>query len=310
MAAKSKPTKNLDHVRHFVAKKFVEWKELYGDNDFFGVHVGEKTKGGKKTSKLSIVFHVKAKNQNPKNKIPDFFPIKGPSGRTQKIHTDVIETGEFKFHRNIEIGDLAKHTQSVNQGTLGLFLKRNGHVYGCSNMHVLGEPLLQQGMNVYYKDISQQTIIDSNFRSINTSLDGFLEQAVFGGLDAAISRVADESLIDNNIKGIGAPNGIYILTDSNYKGLQVNVSTSRGVLPSVVQSNGAVLATQLFQVKATMTELICLSKVTEGGDSGAVVVVGNTRKVLGIVMGADLRFTYVIPVWKILNHFTAIMYQV
>lgn len=290
-----------DHLRQIVVEKFPEWRVQFG-GEIVGVHVGRKTIKGKEKSKFSIVFHVRKKLKRPKLKLPAIIEVT-INGKKRKIPTDVLATGNFKFHNGIQIGDKTQHTHSSTFGTIGLFLKRNGQIYGCSNMHVLGEPLLRHSINSYYQDISQQTVRNSIFSSSQNITQGFLEQAIFGDLDAAISRIDDTNLINNSIKNIGINNGIIILSDSNYN-LPVKISTNRGILFSTVRRFGVALPTQYYNVYATLTDLICLDRVATGGDSGAVCVTNNS-KLVGIVVGSDQMFTYLIPVWKILNYFNA-----
>ena len=120
-----------------------EWRKKIS-MDIVGLHFGKRYRRNERKNRYAIVFHVVTKLATPTISIPKNIKVKTPNG-ILSVPTDVIETGRTKL-ASIMCGDKAYSVGNPGDtGAVGLFLKKNGQWYICSNMHVLAPQRLGQG---------------------------------------------------------------------------------------------------------------------------------------------------------------------
>jgi len=299
----SKTTEKLSFLKTYIEKEFPNWKEYYGHN-LLGVHIGYLETDGIYKQRYGIVFHVKKKYKNPSKFIPEEITIKIPKQGEKKVPTDVVEVGKFEL-QNTHPGKKVKPRGNYNYGSVGFFAKRNGLFYIVSNMHVLGSKYVRKGDKYYYKHINNQTRPDIK---ISDKKGAFLEHGFFEDIDAAIARVNPQR-INNNIPGFGKPKGYYIINFNNLNVMRRKKYTMYGAtsyeVPTRLIEIGKVIATSTYGNHIYLTDLIKITKCAIPGDSGSPVFEPKSMTLLGMVVGSDERFTYLIPIDKILNRFYA-----
>jgi hypothetical protein len=101
---------------------------------------------------------------------------------------------------------------TLEYGTIGLLLKKDGYKYVCTNAHVLMMDKIEGGETSFFRPVEQQYQPDVNlYDQSGQVFHGYLQEGIFGGIDAAICRLEDESSINNTIPGFGVPTGIRIV---------------------------------------------------------------------------------------------------
>ena len=302
MASKTK--EKLIILKSYIEKEFPAWKEYYGNN-LLGVHIGYIETSGKYKRRYGIIFHVRKKYKNPSNFIPDEIEISIPKQGKKKIPTDVVEVGKFQLqstHLGNKVKPLGKYKYGVESG---FFAKRNGLFYLVSNMHVLGNKYVRRGDKFFYRHINEQTRPDIK---ISDNKGAFLEHGFFEDIDAAIARIKPER-INNNIPGYEKPKGYFVVNFNNLnimrkKKYKMYGATSNAVITRLMEI-GKVVAIKPYGNQIFLTDLIKVTKCAIPGDSGSPVFEPRSMTLLGMVVGSDERFTYLIPIDKILNRFYA-----
>lgn len=300
----SKTSKKLAFIKEYIEKEFPEWKNFYGHN-LVGVHVGYRETDGVYKRRYCIVFHVKKKYKNPSKFIPEYFELEIPKQGLKKIPTDVVEVGKFELNSTTNLGEKVKPKGNYSYGSVGFFAKRNGHFYLVSNMHVLGKKYIKRGDKYFYRHVNNQNKPDIK---ITENKGAFLEHGFFEDIDAAIARL-NQQRINNNIPGFGKPKGFYMVNFDNLnimrrKAYKMFGATS-GEKPTKLVEIGKVISVKPYANEIFLTDLLKVTKCAIPGDSGSSVFEPRTMSLLGTVVGSDSRFTYLIPIGKILNRFNA-----
>lgn len=299
----SKTAEKLTFLKSYIELHFPDWKTYFGHN-LLGVCIGYIETNGVYKQRYSIVFHVKKKYSNPSKLIPTEYVVDIPNQGTKKIPTDVVEVGKFKL-QNSHLGKRVKPKGNYQPGTVGFFLKRNGLFYLCSNMHVLGHKYIKEGQKYFYRHVSNQVEVDI-LTSPNTG--AYLEHGFFEDIDAAIARLHPRD-IRNGIPGHGKPKGYYIVNFYNLNIMRRKRFLLYGAITKNVSTRlleiGKVIVDNPYNNQVYLTDLIKMQRCAHPGDSGAPVFETRSMNLLGIVVGSDNRFTYLIPIDKILNRFHA-----
>jgi len=299
----SKTTEKLIFLKTFIEKEFPKWKEHYGHN-LLGVHIGYLETDGVYKQRYSIVFHVKKKYKKPSNFIPEEIEISIPKQGKKKIPTDIVEVGKFQL-QSTHLGNKVKPLGKYNYGSVGFFAKRNGLFYLVSNMHVLGNKYVRRGDKSFYRHVTNQSRPDIKISNKNGA---FLEHGFFEDIDAAIARIRPER-ISNHIPGFGRPRGYFIVNFNNLNVMRKKKYAMHGATSKTVNARlmeiGKVVAEKYYGNEIFLTDLIKITKCAIPGDSGASVFEPKSMTLLGMVVGSDDRFTYLIPIDKILNRFYA-----
>ena len=299
----------IEYLIQYVEDSIAKWRKLYSGN-LIGARIGRKIRSDKELNYYSIILHVKVKRVKPKRPIPKYFYINIPGIGIKKVPTDIVETGEFRFRNHISIADRAKPINVNTPGTIGPILIKNRNLYVCSNMHVLGSKHLMNRQISYIKAIQNQLHPDTILYKNNFRITAFLEQAIFLGIDAAIARISktDRNKIRNSIPGQGIPTGLKKITLNNYRNYPVKMQGSvSGTTNGKILGVGVSINGNKYGNAIELKNLIVTDLFSQRGDSGSVVFDSNL-KVIGIIVGGDDRYTYVISITSILGYFKANLY--
>jgi hypothetical protein len=130
------------------------------------------------------------------------------------------------------------------------------------------------------------------------------EKGAFSKLDAALAKITDPGVLENRLPGSDNPDDFIVLDDSNKDTYSVTMAGARsGLQSSVVRQIEAIRSTVFRGVSANFGGLVKIDNIALEGDSGSPVFGTNDKLVVGIVVGGDGLFTYVIPVSAILDYF-------
>lgn len=280
--------KKIEFLQDYIVKMYSQWFDIHKEN-ISGFRIGKKNGKGN----YSIVFHVGKKidksQVNSSNVIPPYFEIDFPNGQRKKIKTDVEETGFSKLqfsvcHKNLSNGETAI-------GTVGVFVKdSNNYIYAITNYHVAcWDSML---LNIFsFNNVDNNVIVHN---TVSNRVIGLFSNEI----DAAFVRVTNPTGLSNHFQS-----GNYIQSYANGPitpnaiGMKVTVY-SRGNpmgINSEIRSNSAIFNTWFRGLK--LEKVIMLDRISDGGDSGSAVMFQNI--LLGIIVGADNLYSYVVPYYKI-----------
>lgn len=274
------------------------WRRKYSNN-IVGVHVGAKTRNGRRGTELSIVFHVVLKHgESKRHQIPPHFDIQLPGRKKPtRIPTDVIETGHTQL-QSVVNGDPVLQASLKERGTLSFLAVRDGNLYFASNAHVLAAAYLRTG---HYRFRSTPPYTDVGIYSENGWVFGELDEMIFGGLDIALARIPSNThySIEHPILGrVEAPimNLGPALFNKHIRmfGGMTGLHTGRIAELNVRRAFGNVWLTGLITIDPGPEGL------TEYGDSGGPVLLANGR-FLGIHVGTSGRQLLVSPIALIIE---------
>lgn len=272
------------------------YKELFqfDPENIVGLKVAKKTTGKKVGRNYSIVFQVARKKDKKKlektNHIPEYLLVRFPDGKFKKIKTDVQQTGKTRFHMGI--CRKPKKNGKIEVGTLGIVLADGADLLGLTNYHVAAFDRMLAGE--FFFEGSDKKI------SVDDQQAEFIEGIFSDELDIAYLRINPDG-DDPNMMSDGNRIAGFIQAPirPGIVGREVKVygKSSRNGRTARINDNSTVFDTG-FEGMQIIDVLQIDPVVTKKGDSGGLVVIDNDL-LLGIVIGADEKFTYAIPYHKI-----------
>ncbi|CAG7840822.1 hypothetical protein CLOHAE12215_02246 [Clostridium haemolyticum] len=279
-------------ILYFCAK---EYNYFLSKANVVGMGLGYKISGGINTLKECILVFVSEKI--PYNDIPyeDLIPAiyKG-------IETDVIQTGVFLAQSLKErirpvvggcsIGPKDRTTLGsvaclVTNGT-DKFVLSNNHVLADENIVPLGTPILQpapQDKGKYPTDViaNLTKFIPLKFETNSTKPINFV--------DCAMAKIVNDSIATGEIKGIGYPKGI------GMPKLEQNVQLvgrTSGKRKGNIISLGNTIEVEYDRGKALFVNQILTTDMSQGGDSGALLLNENNYAVGLLACGTQLYSSF------------------
>lgn len=303
-------------LQECLAYYWTSWKKNI--RGFTGASIGYRIQDGKeKQDNITIIIQVSEKQDwqtNNEGLAPEFVNYRGIL-----VDTDVIEAGKAEFQK-IKPGDsLSRKNEQGEWGTVGIKVYRNEKertvYYLLTNFHVAGFDLLQKGIYVYDYKVdgplpNREIVSPAADRSTNQTdtIGAFSEGRLSSLLDIALVRLNDGDKMVNQFGDALISNIIDITTDPiKYLNRTVTLYGAKsGVKKSLVKS---VSSQQFFRytgaAEMEMTNLIQVEKYSAGGDSGSAVLLDDA--IIGIHVGADNKFSYAIPIKRVLQHFNLII---
>lgn len=299
-----------------MAKAYYAGHMLSDEYGVTGIYIGKKMTGDIESTVLCLVFQVKEKaDQVSWKKIPASLPFKGFSIPTDVVEEDLMEM-QFQFPGDSLAGRPGGTLSRVNfqdWGTCSFVAEREEdgftNFYLVTNYHVAAFDLLRQqkfSYDVAKNDQLLQLVMPSWQADHNQQNKiGFLYKGLFDEWhDTALVRIPDATNVTNLLSaGVKINDVLDLVDDETFLGKMVTMyGGSSGVMSnkkiiSVNSSQRGRINGQPF----IKNELIQVEKMSNGGDSGSPVLIGD--QLIGIIIGADRNNTYVLSAAKIINFF-------
>src|SRR3989338_7569555 len=263
--------------------------KLLKKSNVVGVGIGEKIKDGRRTGRTCLRVYVEKKVPEEKLTKSDLVPP-----LISEVETDVVEVGKIRpLASNRQRSRPARGGASIGHykitaGTLGCLVKdkktgktmilSNNHVLANSNEAKKGDAIIQPGAADGGKVKKDKIAELERFVKI-----GFGKKA--NTVDAAVARPLNDKDVSLEISSIGIPKG-----------------TVKGRVGLVVQKTGRATAHTLGEIQdinATVKmdydgqtglfrNQIMTSAMSQGGDSGSLVLDQKRRAVGLLFAGSDL----------------------
>jgi len=270
-----------------------------------GVGVGRKIVDGKETDEPAVIVFVERKLPEDRLRKEDVIPK-----ALDEVKTDVIETGKIKAQAAAPRartdrwrpapGGVSVGHYRITAGTLGGVVRRGGRRFILSNNHVLadsnrarpGDPVLQPGPadGGTREDAiaTLETFVRLRFDAPDRGFTAFLRrlaarlgfrpaaQAPANLVDAAIARPVRDDAVDESVLGLGRPAGI---AEAGVGDTVRKSGRTTGLTEGRVLATDATLQIEYDADVATFTDQIVAGPMSQGGDSGSLVVDREGRAV-------------------------------
>lgn len=235
---------------------------------------------------------------NKAGKYPSYLKVKLPSGKMQRVNVEVITSfGTPKAHASDGDGVCGQNS-AYFKGTICGAVKdiaTNSRKFYLTCSHVLsGGDAVNKNGEIAVEEQEQVLNASTNFEPIGKWSYGLLTDQ----LDAALIDASDyETPAPNSFSAEVVPFGISLIGQIVF--INGAMNKEKGFI--VGQSNAPVAFEYNNQIHS-ISNLIKISRyqyvqqsLTSPGDSGAVAYLSDTKQPLGMVVGANDQFTFLIP---------------
>jgi hypothetical protein len=258
----------------------------------------------KGTSTHVVVIYLKDDNSTG---LPDKLEVKLPSGKTETIPTEIIkDLGEAKIYGGESIA-ISASTSKDYKGSICCMVSSTtdknfrgivtaGHIYTAGN-------------SINYHGVLNT--IEQTDTLINDEIKGkWFFQVMNNIQDLAIVRLNSGVSIDN-FKSFSS--GYYIIGDEDVRtGVQnVTIKTSKKEVGAYLIDYNVSLDITYKDKVESMDNIILIGSsnnrnesktLSEGGDSGSCVYETKTGKLIGLLLGGNLKYSFVLPIKDTLDY--------
>ncbi|MFW6287304.1 MAG: hypothetical protein ACOC2J_00970 [bacterium] len=282
-------------------------------NHVVGVGYGKKMKHNRKTDEDSIVILVDKKIPEDQLDIKDLVP-----GKLGPLKTDVQEVGTLELlstPRNQRYrpapGGVSIGHYRISAGTLGGIVKdkKTGEPLILSNNHVLanitngrdgrakkGDPILQPG--TYDKGMENEDVIGYLERYIPLKPAKSVFNPAYNIVDCAVAKPVNQDAIEDNILGIGTIKGI---KDPEIDMKVMKSGRTTGVTEGTIRAIDSTVNVNIDDSKqAVFTDQIVTSPLSQGGDSGSLVL-DEDRNAVGLLFAGSNQATVCNKIKNVMN---------
>jgi hypothetical protein len=219
--------------------------------------------------------------------------------------------GKFSMPRSNFVSDSLSAVQQNEAGTAGI--KVNGtrpndkRTYLLANYHVAAFSLLKKKQYTFPYPNSEE--IDcvmpswSKVQSLNNKI-GTLSKGLFNDWhDIALVLLDNPDSVSNTtLDGTPISQSLDIFNNADYKNKTVTLyGAVSGVNDATIFSVNAAQNFEYLKTDFKKDNLIQMTRISEEGDSGGPVLLDG--KLVGLLMGFDDDYSYVLPIQRILNFF-------
>lgn len=310
---------NMENYRNLLR---IHREQLLQRENVVATGIGFKTTGGTRSTELSIVCSVTHKVEERKLPPQARIPRRIDGLDTDVVPIGIVRalqapTGRFRP----ALGGVSIGHYLITAGTLGCLVKKNGEWRILSNNHVLansndaqiGDAILQPGPHDggrnpddHIAALEQFVPIsfiggDSDCATANniagilntlaewsgkqTRMKAISSRPLDNLVDAAIARPLEPGLVENDILGIGTPEG----TVRGELGMKIRKSgRTTGLTTGEIMQVDVSVNVQYGQGRAALfTDQLMAGGMSQGGDSGSAVLDDNKRLVGLLFAGSD-----------------------
>lgn len=304
-----------------------------------GLGVGFRVAGKQVTDELGVVVLVRDKiplaGLSPEAVVPkaldgvrtdvfevgDLRPLQSPTERWRPAPGGV-SIGHFK----ITAGTLGCMVRDRQTGAR--LILSNNHVLGNSNDAALGDPILQPGAAdggrvesdtiaylerfcpIQFNTSPPTCDLAKGYVKIGNTLARWMKSShqvqalrlnpqAANLVDAAVARPLNEDMLRDDILEIGAPEGVtQAVLGMGVRKMGRTTSFTSG---EVLVLNATVTVGYGYDLKATFDDQIISSPMSRGGDSGSLLVAGESKLAVGLLFAGSDQATIYNPIQPVLD---------
>jgi hypothetical protein len=268
---------------------FARVRSITDSENIVAVGISEKESDGERTGELSVCFYVRKKLAPNKVKASDAVPpvLNAPGGKA--VVTDVKEIGKLapeiaKKSKPLQSGFSVGHVRST-AGTLGAIVKRDGKLYLLSNCHVLARSgNATVGDQIVYPGPADGGRIPANLVARLSHFSPFdTTGTLVNRVDAALAEV-DRSRLAEIVFDIDKATAPFA-TIRPSRGMKVAKAgrTTGKTKGEIIDVNFRfVLQYSGVAGKVGFVDQVLCTRYTDAGDSGSIVVDGESGKIVGL----------------------------
>jgi hypothetical protein len=271
-----------------------------------GMSVAFKKSDGRYKDHYALVIQVKQKSKTAAISIPEFLPYHG-----FPIPTDIEEAEKTV---SSVLGDSVSRKNFLSDGSAGFITTRldGDELILVTNYHVACPDLIKgppRRLSFTEDDMLVEASVVMPARSQN-----IIGKVIEGRLDAfndvALVQLNESVLINNDIKDIGEISGTRTLQsiEDGFQPQSVQLrmfgaktnAVTKGFIESCNASQTIVYLNGAFEHE--LHGLIQVEKMSQPGDSGSAVL-DMSNQLVGILVAADNKFSYVLPIENVVQNF-------
>ena len=275
-------------------------EELLKKANVVGVGIGEKITGGLPVGRLSLKVYVEKKIKKSRLAKSDIVPLE-----LSQIETDVEAVGKIKPLANTArirpaIGGVSIGHYKITAGTLGCLVrdKKTGRNFILSNNHVLansnsakkGDIIIQPGAADGGKAPEDKIANLERWVEIDFTDVGNL-------VDSSLAAPVSEEVVKPEIASIGAPRGV---SKAKLKMIVQKSGRTTGHTMGKIKDVSATMKVRYGRKAAVFRNQILTTAMSQGGDSGSLVLDQKNRAVGLLFAGSDLA-TLCNPIQEVLK---------
>jgi hypothetical protein len=275
-------------------------KGLLKKANVVGVGIGEKITGGLPVGRMSLKVYVEKKIKKSRLAKSDLVPQK-----LSQIETDVEAVGKIKPLANMArmrpaLGGASIGHYKITAGTLGCLVrdKKTGRNFILSNNHVLansngakkGDIIIQPGTADGGKAPEDRIANLERWIKIDFTDAGNL-------VDSSVAVPVSEEVVKPEIASIGAPRGV---SKARLKMIVQKSGRTTGHTVGKIKDTNATMKVSYGRKTAVFRDQILTTAMSQGGDSGSLVLDEKNRAVGLLFAGSDLA-TLCNPIQEVLR---------
>jgi hypothetical protein len=288
------------------ADRAADLKRVIGSKNVVGVGVAEKVRNGRSTGELALTFYVLKKVKDKKKLrgdevVPPAVPL--PLTRGKAVATDVVELGPLRLEAGaIQSGSSIGRADEDKAGTLGAIVTNGKDHFLLSNSHVIGKNGRAKGGKIVSPGRADGGRLSDAIGELKRTARWQLGGEFANNVDAALATL-DRTRFEHLrtvVRGLGAVRGI---TRARRRMKVVKVGRTTG------RTTGTVMDTNFhFTFKYPRVGLIgysnqiLVSRFTDSGDSGSLVLDAKTKKAVGLHFAGAPTGSVSNPIDAVLRH--------
>lgn len=264
-----------------------------------GLGLGYKVTKGFDSNNLCIKVFVVKKFSKDELRVTDLIPIRYKGMLTDVVEGGIITASSFTNKiRPVYGGYSIGPVKGSLGGTMGCVVKDKKYKYILGNAHVIAS-----GGNIpLATSIIQPALADKGSAPEDTvgTLSKYIKLNYKGGanyVDGAIAKIIDEHKVSSSLAIVGNIHGVSI---GKLKEKVQKVGRTTELMKGEIVALGVTATVQFSMGTCLFKDIIVTSKISESGDSGAILLDDETYA-LGICFAESDSYSYANPIRTVLS---------
>jgi hypothetical protein len=282
-------------------------RSVFDDPNIVGIGITEKLSEKKKTGELSLCFYVEKKIAKSRMKFGRMVPpVLSVAGR-KAVFTDVQQIGKIRPQINKQKSPLASGFSVgnlVDTGTLGAIVKKGKRLFVLSNSHVLAKSGNGKvGDHIIFPGEADNGGNNQQIGKLSKILKFKPGEDFLNEVDAALAEIDENFLagIDFSIRGAATP----LKTIDPVRGMKIVTRgrTSGDAEGEIDDVHFRFITAYPGVGKVGFLEQVKCTRYSKPGDSGAIIVDKESRKIVGLHFAGSNQGSIFNPIANVMKAF-------